>query len=189
VAAAFAFFTAPGREAAAGLLEDLGQRAAEAKPPAVSPGHGSRALQDVQGRTWVTRSGVHVDRIACAWLIRRFVDRAATFRFVSPRAYAPRDGELRFDMFDAEFTHDGDLCTFEVLLRDFALRDPALRAIADLVHDVDLKDAKFGHEETAGFDHLLLGIAWTHTDDEARIGQGSVVLDALYAYFGRRQKR
>ena len=96
----------------------------------------SSRIADVQGRTWVTRTGVHIDRIASAWLIRRFVDPAARFKFVPARGYGSEPDELRFDMFDAEFTHDGDLCTFEVLLRDFDLADPALRALGEIVHDV-----------------------------------------------------
>jgi hypothetical protein len=103
-----------------------------------------------QGRTWVTRTGVHVDRIASAWLIRRFIDRDATFKFVPAKGYAPEPGEVRFDMFEAEFSHEGDLCTFEVLCARFALAEPGLAAVAELVHDIDVKDGKFGRPETAG---------------------------------------
>ena len=74
-------------------------------------------LRGLHGRTWVTREGVHVDRIASAWLIRRFIDPEASFKFVPSKGYQPGPGELRFDMFEAEFTHEGDRCTFEVLLR------------------------------------------------------------------------
>src|SRR5262249_50438530 len=140
---------------------------------------------DVQKRTWVTRKGVHLDRIACAWLIRRFIDQQPTFKFVPARGYTPAPREIRFDMFDAEFTHDGELCSFEVMLRAFDLRDPALRALAEVIHDVDLKDSKFDREETGGIDHLIAGIAWLHGDDEARLEHGSAVFDALHAYFAR----
>ena len=68
------------------------------------------------GRTWVTRHGVHVDRMASAWLIRRFIDPQARFKFVAARGYRPEPGELRFDMFEAEFSHEGDRCSFEVLV-------------------------------------------------------------------------
>jgi hypothetical protein len=90
-------------------------------------------------------------------------------------------------MFEAEFTHDGDLCSFEVMLRAFAFADPALRAVAEIVHDVDLKETKHGHEETSGVDHLIAGIAWLHADDAARLEHGMSVFDALYHYFGRRR--
>src|SRR5574342_100540 len=76
-----------------------------------------------QGRTWVTRQGVGIDRMASAWLIRRFIDGAARFKFLSARGVRPAPGEVRFDMYDAEFTHDGAACTFEVLIDRFGLRD------------------------------------------------------------------
>jgi len=122
-----------------------------------------------------------VDRIASAWLIRRFIDPAARFRFVDPQSYQHSPQEIRFDMFEGEFTHDGDLCTFEVLLRRLALEDPALTPIAEMVHDIDLKDHKFERPETAGIDGLIQGIAARHTDDAQRIEEGSTVFDALYA--------
>lgn len=103
------------------------------------------------------------------------------------RGYTPAARELRFDMFDAEFTHDGDLCTFEVLLRAFDLADPALHAVAEVVHDIDLKDAKFAREETKGFDHLIAGVVWTCADDDARLEHGKIMFEALYTYFLRRK--
>ena len=74
-------------------------------------------LAALQGRTWVTRKGIHVDRIACAWLIRRFIDPGAQLKLVPGKDYKPQPGELRYDMFEAEFTHEGDLCSFEVMLK------------------------------------------------------------------------
>ena len=181
------FFGAPGREAVEGLLRDLEERLADPKRGARTAG-AARRISDVQGRTWVTRTGVHVDRIASAWLIRRFIDPVARFKFVPARGYRSEPDELRFDMFDAEFTHDGELCTFEVLLREFDLTDPALRAIADIVHDVDVKEAKFGRPETAGVEHLVAGIAWNHPDDDdGRLAQGAAVFDGLHAYFRKRK--
>ena len=134
-----------------------------------------------QGRTWVTRVGVHVDRIASAWLIKRFIDRDARFRFVPPKGYRPEPGELRFDMFEGEFTHDGDRCTFETLCRHFGIRDRALGIIAELVHDIDCKDEKFGRAETSGFRLVIDGIVHAHATDEARLERGAAVLDDLYA--------
>lgn len=140
-------------------------------------------LEELQGRTWVTRKGIHVDRIACAWLIHRFIDPKARFRFVEPKTTSVRKGELRFDMFEGEFTHEGDWCSFETLIHRLRLEDPALHSLAELIHDVDLKDAKFKRPEVPGFDRAILGVALLHPKDEARLAAGSVVLDAFYAAF------
>jgi hypothetical protein len=134
------------------------------------------------GRTWVTRQGVHVDRIASTWLIRRFIDEKTAFKFVPAKGYI-QAGELRFDMFDAEFTHIGDRCTFEVLILAADLNDPALQAIAEIVHDIDLKDEKFSLEQTAGIAQLISGVCISHKDDFARIERGAALFDDLYAYF------
>jgi hypothetical protein len=179
------FFEAPGREAVEGLLSGLVERASATNATAPAPKQWKPA--DVQRRVWVTRKGVHVDRIGSAWLVRRFIDPAATFKFVPAKDYRPDKGELRFDMFEAEFTHQGDLCTFEVLVRRFRLRDPALRHLAEIVHDIDLKDSKFSPEEAPGVAHLIAGIAWLHGDDEVRLAQGGALLDALYEYFRRKK--
>jgi hypothetical protein len=90
-------------------------------------------------------------------------------------------------MFDAEFTHDGELCTFEVLVRDFGLADPALVALGEIVHDIDLKEAKYERPETAGVEHLIAGIAWANSEDEKRLEKSSTVFAALYGYFKRRK--
>lgn len=183
------FFSAPGREGVEGLLRDLEARAqvrAAGAPQNTRPQRAWR-VEDVRGRVWVTRTGVHIDRIASAWLIRAFIDPRARFKFVPSRGYRAEPDELRFDMFDAEFTHEGDLCTFEVLLRAFDLRQPALGAVSEIVHDVDLKEAKFARPETAGVDHLVTGIAWLHEDDEARLAHGGAVFEALHSYFKRRK--
>src|SRR5260370_1271318 len=134
----------------------------------------SAAARPAKGRTWVTRSGVHVDRIASAWLIRRFIDPDARFRFVAPEEHQPAPGELRFDMFEAEYTHEGDRCTFETLLARFGLVDPALSAIAELVHDIDCKDGKFARGETAGVERGIAGIVRRHASDAARVEHGEI---------------
>jgi hypothetical protein len=144
-----------------------------------------RAGRDRQtrGQTWVTRSGVHVDRIASAWLIRRFIDPEARFEFVADDR-SPSPGTLRFDMFEAEYTHEGDRCTFETLLTRFGLDDPALRAIGEMVHDVDCKDGKFERDETAGFERLIAGLVRRNASDAARLERGAAVLDDFYESFG-----
>ena len=182
-------FGAPGRLALDGLLRTGDDKL---RPPKASGPRGTPdlpSLRQVRGRTWVTRKGIHVDRIASAWLIRRFIDPEASFKYVDARGYAPAAGELRFDMFDAEFTHEGDLCTFEVLLARWDGGDAALRRIGDMVHDVDLRDGKFGREETDGFTALITGICLQHRDDAARLDAGSALLDAFHRTFQQRARK
>jgi hypothetical protein len=182
--AAVDFFGAPGRGTAEGLLAAIegGLRAGGAASPESATPVGA-----VKGRTWVTRAGVHVDRIASAWLIRRFIDADAGFKFVRAQEYTPKAGELRFDMYEAEFTHEGEECTFEVLMRRFGLGDPALRSVAEIVHDVDLKDSRFSRPEAAGLDRLIAGMAMRHKDDESRLREGAAVFESLYEYFKRKR--
>ena len=152
------FCHASGREATEGLVVALMNRLAAARSPSDRSSASLSPIEKPRGRTWVTRTGVHVDRIACAWLIRRFIDPEAKLKFVPAKGYAPQGGELRFDMYDAEFTHVGDRCTFEVLLERMSLDEAALRAIADIVHDIDLRDEKYGREETAGVRSRITGV-------------------------------
>ncbi len=133
-------------------------------------------------RVWVTRPGVHVDRIASAWLIRRWIDPEARFRFAS-EGYVPSGDELRFDMFEGEFTHRGDRCTFEVLAGDFLPGDVAVARLGQMVHDVDFKDGKYGLPETAGFARVIGGICARLSPDAQRIERGAALLDDLYAAF------
>jgi hypothetical protein len=188
-AIALDFFEAPGREAAEGRIEAIAARVRAAAAPEGESSAPSRSRPDprqIAGGTWVTRRGVHVDRIACAWLIRGFLDSQARFMFVAPREYQPRPGEIRFDMYEAEFTHDGDRCTFEVLLDEAGIKDPALRAIGEVVHDIDLKDEKFGRPETAGVARLIAGLARRTRDDRERIERGGQLFADLYESFPRR---
>lgn len=177
------FFGATGRLAVEALLTELEARVTEEKPMANVSSKAADPIAELKGRIWVTRRDVHVDRIACSWLIRRFIDPDAIIHFVSGKGYVPKPGEVRFDMFEGEITHEGDRCSFEVLLIRTGIVDPALRAIAEIVHDIDLKDGKFGHEETTGIASLIAGIAMTNKDDEQRLGQGAPVFDNLYQYF------
>src|SRR3954465_3234762 len=184
--AAIDFFHARGREALDGLGRELERSPAGRPPRAETPPAGT--LEKPRGATWVTRTGIHVDRMASAWLIRRFIDAKAKFNFVVAREHRHQAGELRFDMFDGEFTHQGELCSFEVLIRRFELTDPALRAIAEIVHDIDLKDDKYGRPDNPGFEHLISGIAMAHPEDEVRLQRASFVLDDLYEYFKRKRR-
>ena len=169
------FFGAPGRDAAERALADA------ARPPA--PDHApADSRPRVQGATWVTRAGIKVDRIGSAWLVRRYIDPAARFKFVPAKGYRPAPGELRFDMYQGEFTHEGERCTFETLLAHFGLADPALRALGEIVHDVDCKDEKFGRPEAAGIASLIEGLVLAYPDDAERLERGAAVFEGLYAY-------
>ncbi|MGH7561444.1 MAG: chromate resistance protein ChrB domain-containing protein [Gemmatimonadales bacterium] len=145
------------------------------------PGEGAEEIEP--GSTWVTREGVFVDRIASAWLIRRFIDPKARFKFAPSRGYQPEPGELRFDMYEAEYTHEGGRCTFETLLRRFRLKDRALRTIGEIVHDIDCKDDRFGRPEAAGVATILRGVTRACPDDAGRLARGGAVFDDLYSRF------
>jgi hypothetical protein len=181
------FFGAPGREAASGLVSGIEARIRGSKAGPPSAETRARHRENLPGKIWVTRKGIHVDRMASAWLIRRFIDATARFKFVPAKGYNPLADEIRFDMFEAEFTHEGDRCTMEVLIERVGIADPALKFMAEIVHDIDLKDSKFGHPETPGIERLIAGIAMSHKDDESRLDRGAAVFDDLYAYFSKKR--
>lgn len=181
------FFGASSRESARAAVDALEQRIQPKVDDA--KGDGVVRVEDYIGRTWVTRKNIHIDRIASAWLIRRFIDPKAHFKFVAPQGYAPSAGELTFDMFEADFTHVGDRCTFEVLIERFALKEPGLRALAEIVHDIDVKDGKFGRNEAAGMASLIAGLALIERDDDKRIEIGSTVFNALCELYRRKRDR
>jgi len=172
------FFGAPRRRAA---QEEVARLEARLRPPSAQVSAPARPAEAPRGTTWVTREGVYIDRIASAWLIGRFIDPKARFKFVAADGYRPRPGELRFDMFEAEYTHEGDACTFETLVTRFGLGDHALRVIAEIVHDIDCKEAKFGRPEASGIERVIAGIAQQHAEDTARLAHGTALFDALYA--------
>lgn len=182
------FFGAHGRQQAEAAIGELDrQRYAH---PDISRALPAEAIEPskLTGKVWVTRRGVHVDRIACAWLIRRFVDRKAVFRFVDAKTHTPANGELRFDMIDAEFTHEGERCSFETLLLRAGLADDAgLTAIGEIIHELDIGDGKFARPETAGVGAMLSGVCASIEDDLERIAQASSALDQFYAFFSSRK--
>jgi hypothetical protein len=180
------FFGATGRLVAEGLIAELEAQLIEDKAMTKERKKVAEP-SELKGRIWVTRRDVHVDRIACSWLIRRFIDADAIIRFVAGKGYVPHEGELRFDMFEGEITHEGDRCSFEVLLARAGIADPALQAIAEVVHDIDLKDGKFSREETTGIASLIAGIAMANAGDEQRIAEGASVFDNLYRYFSSKR--
>jgi hypothetical protein len=170
------FFEAPGRKEVEVIMEQIATALRDAAQPITKP-----ARQNLKGRIWVTRRGVKVDRISSAWLIRKFIDPSAQIKFVDPDRYVHQDGELRFDMFEGEFSHEGGLCTFEVILQHSGLKDAGLDAIAQVIHDIDLKEDKHQRPETRGIATMIDGIAALYKDDERRIEAGSQLLDATYA--------
>jgi len=115
-------------------------------------------------RRWVTRRGLHIDRVASAWLIRRYIDQEARFSFVEEGTRL-RKGDVPFDMFGVDFGHHGDDCTFETLFRAFGLDDPVLEAISRIVHDADLKDGKFGRRETEGIEKAVRALGFQLADE------------------------
>lgn len=177
------FFDALGRQTAEGLVSSL-----EHEAPPLDSDDSAPSPAEYRGRVWITRKGIHVDRMASAWLIRRFIDEQATFKFVPARGYRPQKREVRFDMFDAEFTHEGDCCTAEVLMARLARKTNALRPIVEIVHNIDLKDAKFERPETPGVEALITGICARSKDDQERLERGTAMFDDLFEFFSRRSR-
>ena len=182
------FFDVSESGTAQDALDALEARARPLRAERVAPIGEGQDLTPYRNRTWVTRAGVFVDRIASAWLIRRFIDPGARFAFVAAEGYRAKGGELRFDMFEAEFTHEGDRCSFEVLLQRMGLAESALQAIAEIVHDIDLKDAKFARPEADGIKTLIAGIGAATANDGERLARGGAVFEDLHAHFRRRRR-
>ena len=179
------FFDADGRAAAEEALHAIETRLQKDRKEETRM---LKTNSELRGRTWVTRPGVKIDRMASAWFIRRFVDPKARFRFVDPATPA-KDGELRFDMVGGDFTHEADRCTFETLIGRVGLPDKGVRAIAEIVHDLDLKDGKFGRAEAAGVRMLLDGLMARTGNDDERIDRAMFIFDDLHEALGRRTKR
>jgi hypothetical protein len=129
---------------------------------------------------WATRPGVHVDRTACAWLIRRFIDHEAEFAFVSDIANVP-ENTTPFDMRGADLSHRAGDCTFETILRRYGLEDPALWDIARIIHEADLEDERFDAPEARGLDVLIRGLSMISSDQETLELTGRLY-DGLYEH-------
>jgi len=179
------YFQANGREQALALLAALEPLSVPRGAPPQEPVMTASALPTSKGRTWVTRANVQVDRMASAWLIKRWIDPGARFKFVTDRQYGAKAGEVRFDMYRAEYTHDAERCTFEVLLDLLGSNDAALQRIAQSVHDLDLRDHKFQREETAGIRQLFAGLSANHARDDTRLERAAGLLDDLYQSFSQ----
>jgi hypothetical protein len=134
-----------------------------------------------RGRTWVTRPRPGIDRVASAWLIRRFIDPAAQFAFVTDPADAP--DAIPFDMYGVAFSHEAGRCTFEVLQQRFAIRDAAVSRLAAIVHDLDLRDDRFSPPEAPTVGAAIDGLQLAHADDGQLLEHGIVLFEALYRGF------
>jgi hypothetical protein len=168
------YFNSPIAHDAQMLLDKAGKTLAQ------TPG-GKRPQLDsgnFQGKTWLTRPRPEVDRVGSAWLIRRFIDLRAKFVFAAETSVFPE--AIPFDMFGVEFSHHGDDCTFETLVKRFQIKDKAVRQIAEMVHDTDLEDGKFQRFECLGIDRILKGWAKSGLTDEQLLKQGGECFEALY---------
>jgi hypothetical protein len=133
---------------------------------------------------WATREGCHVDRTGCIWLIKRFIDSEGTFSFFKDVDEAPEEAEL-FDVAGARFSHHGEDCSFETFLKEYSLQDPVLVEIAEIIHDADLMDDKYGRPESEGLDVIIRGMQIVLPDDQSLIRSTDVIFDGLYAYLSR----
>ncbi len=176
------FFGAPGGAEVRRLEEAIAMRTRrpEAPRPAARP---ALDLAGLRGRRWVTRPRPHVDRVASAWLIRRFIDPEAVFLFAVPAEF-PADA-IPFDAPGVELGHDGEDCTFETLVRRAGLRDRRLARLAELVHEADLRDGKYPHEEARGIDMALRALLAATADDHQVLAQGMTLFEGLYATTAR----
>ena len=133
---------------------------------------------------WATRRVCHADRTACVWLIRRFIDPDPSFAFFGDTSEAPEGAEL-FDVVGARLSHHGEDCSFETFLKEYGLSDPVLEEIAEIVHDADLMDEKYGRPESEGLDSIVRGMQLALPDDEALTHLTDALYDGLYAYLSR----
>jgi hypothetical protein len=177
------FFGSAGRDRVVALLDQLEGRASDTSRSKTSPASTSSGdATSYQERLWITRPRPGVDRMASAWLIRQFIDPQARFGFAADRQAVPKDG-VPFDMFGVDFSHQGDGCTFETLCAVFGIRAPAISRIAAIVHDLDLKDERFGAPEAATVGAMIEGLQLAYADDDMLLVHGMTIFDSLYRSF------
>ena len=177
------FFSSAGRDRVVALLADIeGAPRTDSGSVGAAPGEDSQATERYRNRVWVTRPVPGVDRMGSAWLIRRFIDPAARFGFVTDAKAAGPD-TIPFDVFGVEFSHHGNRCTFETLCARFAIREAAVDRLAAVVHDLDLKDDRFGAPEAATLGAAIDGLQLAFADDAALLEQGITLFEALYRSF------
>jgi hypothetical protein len=172
------FFDAPGGAEVRRLQEAITMRSRRTESPRREEPV-TLDLTKLRGRRWVTRPRPHIDRIASAWLIKRFIDPAATFIFAPPDEF-PADA-VAFDAPGVELSHHGEDCTFETLIKRARLRDRRLTRLAELVHEADLRDGKFPHEEARGIDLAIRAMLAASPDDQQVLAQGMSLFEGLYA--------
>jgi hypothetical protein len=177
------FFDAPGGAEVRRLEEVIAMRTRRPEP-ARREAPATLDLATLRGRKWVTRPRPHIDRIASAWLIRRFIDPQAQFVFATPAEF-PQDA-IPFDAPGAELSHQGEDCTFETLMKRAKLRDRRLTRLAELVHEADLRDGKYPREEARGIDVAVRALLAASTDDQEVLAQGLALFEGLYATTSRR---
>jgi hypothetical protein len=173
------FFSSAGRDRVISLLSER-----EGPGAASSPGRDTGTHHHYRNRLWVTRPLPGVDRMGSAWLIRRFIDSGARFGFCTDAKSAGPDA-VSFDMFGGDFTHHGQRCTFETLCATFEIRDPAVARLAEVVHDLDLKDARFKAPEAPTVGAAIEGLQLSCTDDSVLLEQGATLFEALYRSFAQ----
>ena len=186
------FFEANGRASALAAYERAlkALRASEhpSKKPPRKAKSGALSIADYQGRRWVTRRNIHIDRLASAWLIKQFIDKRPRFYFVGEGETV--ENAIPFDMFGAEFTHHGEDCTFETMLKRFGLTEiKGLRELAEIVHDIDLKDEKFHRLEAAGLNTVINGLSENLRDDRKLLQQASVIFDGLFTLLDKAREK
>jgi hypothetical protein len=172
--AAIDYFQCPAGAQIAARLAQLEQ---SLTPPPAST-ITSAVLSEYQDRRWVTRPGPHVDRLACAWFIRRFINPKAAIRY----SLQPDPDEVSFDMEPADFGHQGNRCSFESMRLAFGLDDPGLRALAEIVHDIDLHEDQSGRPETHGVLAILSGWRLANPSDAELETRGVALFEALYLW-------
>jgi len=173
--AAIDFFNSPLRSRVEALLESADSVGQSKGIPASA----RKLRKEYVGRAWVTRPRPGIDRVSSAWLIRRFIDPNAKFVFASQREQQP--DAVPFDMFQTDgFGHRGEDCTFETLRKEFAIRDPKVEVIAEMIHDADLSDEKFGRTEALGIDRVLIGWAQQGISDDELLRRGMEAIEGLY---------
>ena len=186
------FFEAKGRVIASTSYDRCQKIICLSQPPAKKTASAPRksgvlSVGDFQNRRWVTRRNLHIDRLASAWLISQFIDKRPRFYFVAEGETI--EGAIPFDMFGAEFTHQGEDCTFETLLKRFGLSDiRGLRDLAEIIHDIDLKDDKFNRLEAAGLNAIINGLSENLRDDRKLLQQTRTIFDGLFTLFGKQAK-
>ena len=172
------FFGATARDETASALAEL-ERRVHGPSRDEAAGGGAKKASDFERRRWVTRRRPGVDRMASAWLIRRYIDPKAVFAFVDK----PADTDVPFDMYAGGFGHRGGLCTFEVLCDEFGLVSVPVWQIARIVHDLDLKEATYAMQEAPVVGRMVEGLRALHADDAALLEQGIAMFDALARSF------